>query len=104
MSAYQLESSGEVIKLGALDGRRVRYEDDHRDERKQQFVSAQHGALIRPRTLEGRSVVTLLAPGAKAPCMHVITGVARSADHRRLDDVLRSDVAITAAYLCVSTQ
>jgi hypothetical protein len=117
MSAYQLESGGEVIKLRALDGRRVRYEDEHRDERKQPctrrpgtgpcpalFVSAQHWALIRPRTLEARSVVTLLAPGAEAPCMHIITGVACSAEHRRLYDVLRSDVAISAAYLCVCTQ
>ena len=116
MSAYQLESGGEVIKLGALDCRSVRYEDEHRDERKQPctrrpgtgpcpalFVSA-HWALIRPRTLEARSVVTLLAPGAEAPCMHVITGVACSAEHRRLYDVLRSDVAISAAYLCVCTQ
>src|SRR5690242_1679793 len=60
--------------------------------------------LIRPRTFERRRVVARLALHAEATSMNVRTCVAGAADHRRLDDVLRSDMAVGATCLCVGTQ
>ena len=60
--------------------------------------------LVRPRAIEGGGVVTLLALLAESSGVHIVTGVTGTANHRRLDDVLRPDVAIGATDLCVGSQ
>ena len=51
--------------------------------------------------VERRGVVALLALSAESASVHVVSGVARAADHGGFPHVLRLDVALTTADLCV---
>ena len=61
-------------------------------------------SLVRPRALEVGRVVTLLTLLPEASLVHVVTRMTRTADHRGFDFVLRTDVAVGAAHLCVGAQ
>lgn len=48
--------------------------------------------------------MTLLTLGSEAPGVYVVSGMTRPADHRRLDGVLRPDVAVSATHFRVCAQ
>src|ERR1700736_1977099 len=69
-------------------------------------ISPEHSCspLVCPRASEAGRVVTLLAVRSEAPGVHVVAGMASSADHRRFDDILRPDVAVGTTDLGVCAQ
>jgi hypothetical protein len=108
MGSLEFVTGGQVIKLGALDcpGRGCKeYGKRHRDDHFRD-ASPEHSyrPLVCSRAPEGSRVVTLLALRSEAPGVHVIAGMTRSADHRWLDDVLRSDMAVGTTDFCVCPQ
>jgi hypothetical protein len=115
MGSLELVARGQMVELGALNGRCLGHMKQHQPKRDDQLrcacqypvrISPEHSysPLVCPRASEGGRVVTLLALRSEAPGVHVIAGMARSADHRRFDDVLWPDVAIGATDLCVCAQ
>lgn len=115
MGSLELVTGGQMVKLRALHGPRGRRKKQGQRQCDDRFRDAcQTGAwsspehsyrpLVCPRSPEGGRVVTLLALRSEAPGMHVIAGMTRSADHRRLDDVLRPDVAVGATDFSVRAQ
>lgn len=107
MRTLQLESRREVIEPRPLDSARLR-ESAQRD-RKSQYDSecadangADHGS-VRPRPVECRRRVTLLALRTEAAGVHIVRGVTGAADHGGLTHVLRLNVALAATDLRVCT-
>lgn len=108
MGALELVTGGQVIKLGALDRPGRGCKEDGKRHRDDHFRDASPEHSYRPsvcsRAPEGGRVVTLLALRSEAPGVHVIAGMTCAADHRRFDDVLRSDMAVGATDFCVCSQ
>ncbi len=104
MRAAQLVAGGQVVELGSLYGRCMRREQQGQNESRD--GSPEHGCLplARPRPSERSRVVALLALGAEAPGVDIVSRMTGSADHRGLDDVLRPDVAVGASDLRVRAQ
>jgi len=104
VESLQLVPGRQMVELSALDCCRMLYEQQHDRERCDRSPEHCSDPLACPRTPEGGRVVTLLALRSEAPGVHVIPRMTRSADHRRLDLVLRPDMAVGAADLGMSTQ
>lgn len=118
MESAQFIPRSQMVKLGALDGGCVGHQGHEQDQHQGRdrcraahqnsdfLISPDHWCrpLVRPRAIEGGGVVTLLALLAEPSGVHIVTGVTGTANHRRLDDVLRPDVAIGATDLRVGSQ
>jgi hypothetical protein len=70
------------------------------------FLSPDHECcpLVCPRAFEAGRVVTLLTLLPEASLVHIVTRMTRTANHRRLDYILRADMAVRTAHFRVGPQ